>query len=153
MKALLAPALLAVAALMLGTILVLTCANSPSVLRPLDNPLTDLNLDLSNPASMFLYQQPTPDSPHPGVHQVDPQSTITPFPSRSAVPSQPTPLDLDNLPPPPPPLLAGVYQTYPYTLIIVGPERGIDDRSIIGIPNNNSPMPIVKPHVEVIPKS
>ena len=102
---------------------------------------------------MFLYQQPTPDLPHPGVHQVDPQSAITLFPGRSAVPSQPAPLDLDNLPPPPLPLPAGVYQTYPYTIIIVVPERGIDDQSIIGMPDTHSRMPIIKPHVGVIPKS
>ena len=152
MKTLLAPALLAFAALVLGTTLVLTCAEPPSVPPGINRTAMEQNPGLSTPATLGLYPQPTPPLYCPGVHQTDPQSFEILPTGRSAVPSQPTPLDLDNLPPPPPPLLAGVYQTYPYTIIIIEPARGIDDRSIIGVPYTDSRMPIIKPHLEVVPK-
>jgi hypothetical protein len=113
----------------------------------------DQNPGLSTPAPLGLYQQPTPRLPDHGVRQTNAQSTIALFrPERG--PLRAYPLDLDNLPPPPPPLPAGVYQTYPYTIIIIiVPGRRIDDRIIIGMPDTHSPIPIIKPHVEVVPKS
>jgi len=51
------------------------------------------------------------------------------------------------------PLQPGVYQTYPWTIIVVVPGVGRDGQDFVVRPNTNSPMPIVTPHVEVVPKS
>jgi hypothetical protein len=68
------------------------------------------------------------------------------------VSSKPTPIYLDKSITSQP-LQPGVYQTYPYTIILIVPGRGIDDRSFAEIPNANSKMPIIKPPVKVIPLS
>jgi hypothetical protein len=81
-----------------------------------------------------------------------PSSNI-PSTSQGFAPLKPTPIYLDKLPTPPPPLKPGVYQTYPYTIIIITPGRGIDDQSIVEIPNANSKMPVIKPHLKVVPLS
>ncbi|MGH7993027.1 MAG: hypothetical protein ACREDQ_05890, partial [Limisphaerales bacterium] len=47
----------------------------------------------------------------------------------------------------------GVYQTYPWTIILVVPGAITDNGDFIVKPNTNSAMPIIKPHVEVVPKS
>ena len=56
----------------------------------------------------------------------------------------------DNQSPPP-----GVYQTYPWTIILVVPGPQHDDGSVLGPGNTNglSRMPIINPHVEVVPRS
>jgi hypothetical protein len=50
------------------------------------------------------------------------------------------------------PLPPGVYQTYPWSIILVVPPRGIDDRSVLNMQITNSPMPAIEPPVEVLPK-
>jgi hypothetical protein len=66
--------------------------------------------------------------------------------------SKPIPVDIDELPtqcslPP------GVYQTYPWTIILVVPGAETHLRCFAVKPDTNSPMPIIKPHLEVVPKS
>lgn len=87
-------------------------------------------------------EPPPPSPPSAGVNSTN----------QLLVPSKPTPIFLDKLPSNQP-LQPGVYQTYPWTTILVVPGRGIDDGIFAVKPNTNSIMPIVKPHVEVIPKS
>jgi len=111
MKALLTPAILAVAALMLGTTLLLICAEPPP------SPLS-VGLDSTNQG--FVFSRPTPID----LYQRPGHQLLTP----------------------------GVYQTYPYTIILVVPKKGIDDRILANVPRTNSSMPVLKPHVEVIPK-
>lgn len=152
MKVLLAPAILVAAALMLGTTLVLNCAEPSSVVPPLVSTSTDLNFDQLKPASMFLYPQPTRDLPHPGIHQADSQSFKTGPIDRGPVSSQATPIYLDNQPKPAVPLQPGVYQTYPYTIIIVVPDADAYIRYAVVKPDSNFPMPIINPHLEVVPR-
>jgi len=153
MKALLTPAILAVAALMLGATLVLTSGEPSSISQSVDVPSIDRSFVLSTPASICLDQQPTARLLHPGVHQADPQSFKTLSTGRSAVPSEPIPIYLDKLSTPPPLLQPGVYQTYPWTIILVVPGAETHLRYFAVKPDTNSPMPIIKPHVEVVPKS
>jgi len=152
MKTLLAPALLAVAALLLGTTLLLTCAEPTSVPLGFNLAAVDQNPGPSTPAPVGLYQQPTPCLPA-GIHPADPQSFESLLPGSNVLLPKPTPLDLDNPPTSPAPLQPGVYQTYPYTIIVVVPGVGSNGRDFVVKPNTNSPMPIVKPRVEIIPKS
>lgn len=151
MKVLLAPAILVAAALMLGTTLLLNCAEPSSALPPVVSTSTDLNFDRSKPASMFLYPQPTRDLPHPGIHQADPQSFKTGPIDQGPVSSQPTPNYLDNPPTPTAPLQPGVYQTYPYTMIIVVPDADAYIRYVVVKPDSNFPIPIIKPQLDVVP--
>ena len=65
--------------------------------------------------------------------------------------SESAPIYLNNLPSPPPPLEPGVYQTYPYTIIIISTGSGIDEQSIHEVPNDNSRMPRIVPDLKVIP--
>jgi hypothetical protein len=65
--------------------------------------------------------------------------------------SKPTPVYLDKQPTPC--LLSpGVYQTYPWTMIVVVPEPEKYDRNFAIRISTNSPMPAVKPDMEVVPK-
>jgi hypothetical protein len=152
MKTLLVPALLALAALVLGTTLVLTCTE-PTTLGAVSMGRTSLFPQSSVPFDLGN----TPTSPQSGFNPFS-------FPAPGAFPRGFILTPTEPEPPEPKlPFLArqsdnqsqapGVYQTYPYTLIIIGPPRGIDDRSIIGAPSAPSRMPIIKPHVELVPKS
>ena len=153
MKALLTPAILAVAALMLGATLVLTSGEPSSISQSVDVPSIDRSFVFSTPASICLDQQPTARLLHPGVHQADPQSLKTLSTGENAVPSRPAPICLDQLPTPPSPLQPGVYKTYPWTIILVVPGAVTENGDFIVKPDTNSPMPIIKPHVEVVPQS
>jgi hypothetical protein len=150
MKALLTPAMLAVAALMLGAILVLTCTQPPAAANiPTSQPSVFTNSSLP----IDLGKPPTSPSPfQPGADQFTFPSPNTLPKDQIFAPSKPTPL-LALRQPDHQPLQPGVYQTYPYTIILVVPGRGIDDRILANAPNTNSPMPIITPHVEVVPKS
>ncbi|MGA9779671.1 MAG: hypothetical protein WBS33_15495 [Verrucomicrobiia bacterium] len=111
----------------------------------------DQNAGLSTPAPLGFYQQPTPRLPDHGVRQTNAQSVIALFPGRSAALSEPTPIYLDKQSGSQP-LQPGVYQTYPWTIILVVPGAETDIRYFAVKPDTNSQMPIIKPHVEVIPK-
>ncbi len=151
MKALLTPAILALAGLMLVATLVLISGAPSSISQSFGIPSTDPSFVLSKPASICLYQQPAPRLLYPGVQQADPQSLKT-FPTgRSAAPSRPVPIYLDKLPTPSAALLPGVYQTYPWTIILVVPGAVTENGDFIVKPNTNSPMPILRPPVEVVP--
>ncbi len=65
---------------------------------------------------------------------------------------KPAPIYLNKLPSPPPPLPPGVYQTYPYTIIIIVPGE-IDEQSIGEVPSANLRMPEIHPETKVVPKS
>ena len=49
-------------------------------------------------------------------------------------------------------LRPGVYQTYPYAMIVRVPGSGIDDGILGNIPNANSSMPRINPRVEAVPR-
>lgn len=151
MKTLLTPAILALAALLFGTTLVLTRGDAPSVSLSFDTASINRSSVLSKPAAICLYQPTTPGRLQPGVHEADPQSLKTFATDRSAVPSKPTPIYLGKLPAQSP-LQPGVYQTYPWTIILVVPGGVTENGDFIVKPNTNSPMPIIRPHVEVVPK-
>jgi hypothetical protein len=161
MRSVLTAAMLTVVTLMLGATLVLTCGESSTVSPSFNIPSPDRGSVFSVPTSIYPDKQPTPHPLRPGVHQTDPSSFNTYSRDPNSVFSNPTPITiwlgnpfyLNKLPTPPPPLLAGVYQTYPWTIIIVVPGRGIDDRIIVELTNTNSKMPIIKPHLEVVPLS
>jgi|SRR5579859_2981432 len=152
MKTLLTPAILALAGLMLGATLVLISDEPPSISRSFGIPSIDQSFVLSKPASIYLHQQPVPRLLYPGVAQADPQSLKT-FPTgRTAAPSQPVPIYLNKLPTPSAALQPGVYQTYPWTIILVVPGAVTENGDFILKPNTNSLMPIIRPHVEVVPR-
>src|SRR5690348_9624065 len=150
MKALLTPAILAFAALLFGTTLVLTSGDAPSVSPSFDTASSNRSSVFSKPAAICLYQPVTPGLLQPGVHEADPQSLKTFSADRSAVPSRPTPVYLGRLPTASP-LQPGVYQTYPWTIILVVPGGVTENGDFIVKPNTNSPMPIIRPRVEVVP--
>ncbi|HLZ53727.1 MAG TPA: hypothetical protein VKS19_04530 [Verrucomicrobiae bacterium] len=152
MKTLLTPAILALAGLMLGATLVLISDEPPSISRSFGIPSIDQSFVLSKPAPIYLHQQPAPRLLYPDVPQADPQSLKT-FPTgRSAAPSRPVPIYLDKLPTPSAALQPGVYQTYPWTIILVVPGAVTENGDFILKPNTNSLMPIIRPHVEVVPR-
>ena len=65
--------------------------------------------------------------------------------------SKPMPVHLDKQPAPcllPP----GVYQIHPWALIVIVPDPEKYDRNFVTRMNTNSPMPAIKPPVEVLPK-
>jgi hypothetical protein len=64
----------------------------------------------------------------------------------------PTPMDLSKQCPGQP-LQPGVYQTYPWTIILAVPKRGIDEGIFGNPPSTNSQMPVINPHVEAVPSS
>lgn len=151
MKPVLTAAILAVVTLALGATLVRTCSEPSSGSPSFSIPSTGQSFAFSAPASI------QPGKPQtlllrPGVHQShSPSSDVLPK-DRDFVLSKPVPLHLDKLPYPthlPP----GVYQTYPYTIILMVPGTGMDDRIFGEIPNANSRIPTLNPHVEVVPKS
>ena len=154
MKLLLTAAILAMAALIIGVTAALTCAEPTtmggvSIGRTSSFPQSSMPFDLGN----------MPTSPQSG-------SNLFSFPVPGAFPKGfiLTPIE-PELPEPRLPLLArqsdnqsqppGVYQTYPWTIIIVVPGPQHDDFSVLGPGNTNglSRMPIIKPHLEVVPKS
>jgi hypothetical protein len=55
----------------------------------------------------------------------------------------------------PEPLKPGVYQTLPYTCLVIVPGPCPDDKSIIGKQGDGSmsPMPVIKPDLQLIPWS
>jgi hypothetical protein len=57
--------------------------------------------------------------------------------------------------PAPPVLKPGVYETAPYSCIVVVPGLHPDDRALIGSDsgNNYSAMPIIRPDLQFIPRS
>jgi len=61
------------------------------------------------------------------------------------------PVEVPERHPPSGRLPPGVYQTYPYTILLMAPRSGIDDRILAQPPNPNSKMPVIKPHIEVVP--
>jgi len=65
--------------------------------------------------------------------------------------SEPTPIYLDKQSDKQP-LRPGVYQTYPWTIILVVPGPETHTQYFAVKPGTNSPMPIIQPHVEVVPK-
>jgi len=152
MKALLTTAMVAVATLVLGATLVLTCTEPSSDALSFNTLSTDRNFVFATPASIHLGEPQTPHSLRPEVHQTtSPSFDILPK-DRGFVLSQPTPLHLDKLPWPSA-LQPGVYKTYPYTIILIVPGSGIDDRIFGEIPNANSKMPRIKPNVKAVPLS
>jgi hypothetical protein len=72
---------------------------------------------------------------------------------RSFLYAKPIPVHLDTPPLPALPLQPGAYQTYPWTIIIVAPGRGIDDRILAEMPTDHSRMERIQPHVRVVPLS
>jgi hypothetical protein len=58
-------------------------------------------------------------------------------------------------------LRAGVYETIPYTSVVIVPAPNVDDRSVIPWPrsglastgNGKAPMPIIKPELQFIPRT
>jgi hypothetical protein len=50
-------------------------------------------------------------------------------------------------------LKPGVYQTRPYTIILIVPEAGLDDRCVVGASGDFSRMPNAKPDVQAVPKT
>ena len=145
--------MLAVGALILGVTLVLTCAG-PSALSPVTEDVLISQIPLSS-RSPVIY----PEKLEPLRSQLQPGSNQIPFPPSDTLtkdhiftPFKPMPLSLaerpQNCPLPP-----GVYQTYPWTIILVVPGTGIDDRILANPPDTNSFTPIIKPHVEVVPKA
>ena len=151
MKPLLTAAILAVATLVLGATLVRTCY-APSISPSFNIPSTDRGLVFPTFTSIQLGKPETPCSLGPGIHQTNSPSLNTVQKDRGSVFSKPTPIYLDKQPTPhslPP----GVYQTYPWTIILVVPGAETDIRYFAVKPDTNSIMPVIKPHVEVIPKS
>jgi len=153
MKPLLTTAMVAVATLVLGATLVLTCAEPSSDSPSFNISAPDRNFVFSTPVSIHPGEPPNSHSLQPGIHQSNsPSFDILPK-NRGFVLSKPAPIYLDKLPTPPPPLQPGVYQTYPWTIIIIAPGSGIDDRIFGESPNARSQMPRIKPHVKAIPLS
>ena len=66
---------------------------------------------------------------------------------------QPAPLNLEQarvssqLPRP------GVYKTEPYAIILVVPERGMDDRILSGASDVHSQMPVINPGLKAVPRT
>ena len=58
---------------------------------------------------------------------------------------------LDRNPRPLGPLAPGVYQTRPYSMILVVPKPGLDDRCVVEATNADSKMPVVKPDMQAVP--
>jgi hypothetical protein len=144
MKPLLTAAILAVVTLILGATLVLTC-DEPSSISP--------SFKIPSPDRSFVFSKPTPIYPDklPTTYPLSPPfNTLST--DRSSVFSKPPPIYLDKSPTSQP-LPPGVYQTYPYTIILIVPGRGIDDRIVVEPPNANSKMPRIKPPMKVIPLS
>ena len=144
MKALLTPVILALVAVMLGATLVLTNGKTSRV------PPSTLMVP---PNQIFGFSKPVPDhlsglqTPRAFPPTIGHNST-----GHDIAFSKPTPLDLNQQPTPhllPP----GVYQTYPWTIILVVPGAGMNARDFTVKPDTNSPMPIIIPHVEVVPIS
>jgi len=75
-----------------------------------------------------------------------------PSPDQILAVSKPTPVYFDKSSPTQP-LQPGVYQTYPYTIILIVPGGSIGDRCFIEIPNANSKIPSISPDLKVIPMS
>ena len=144
MKPTLTPAILAIAALMLGATLVLT-GGETSPAPPLTG-MVSTNQILVPPKPAPIHQDSLL-TPHPLSLTINNQPA-----NQLLAPSKPTPIYLDKRSDNQP-LQPGVYQTYPWTIILIVPGRGIDDEILAVKPNTNSIMPILKPHVEVVPKS
>jgi len=51
----------------------------------------------------------------------------------------------------PQPLQPSVYQTRPYSIILVVPKTGLDDHCVASATGANSRMPVVKPELRLIP--
>jgi hypothetical protein len=51
------------------------------------------------------------------------------------------------------PLKPGIYQTYPYAIVLIVPEPVNDNCKIEAQPNIDSKMRIFQPKIEVVPKS
>jgi len=104
---------------------------SPKITPPLVLGSTNLEFGLSNrpPGELF---QPLRPLPQP-LREVPETNFETNLPSAQLSP--------------------GVYETRPYTMMVIVPGSGIDDRILGMTPDANFPMPIIKPHVEVVPKS
>jgi len=51
------------------------------------------------------------------------------------------------------PLKPGTYQTYPYAMILLVPKPVNDDCKIEAQPDIDSKMPVLRPKIEVVPKS
>ncbi|HXR48157.1 MAG TPA: hypothetical protein VN784_12030 [Candidatus Limnocylindrales bacterium] len=150
MKGLLTPAILAVAVLVFGVTVVLTCSQPPATADVLTGqsfllPKSFLPMGLENlPTSLSPLQFDPDHLAFPPARQLNPSDTDTP--SEPKLPLLAKRSEHQSLAP-------GVYQTYPWTIILVVPERGIDDWSILPRTGTNSLMPVIKPRVEVIPKA
>jgi len=104
---------------------------SPQITPPLDPGSTNLEFGLSNrpPGKLF---QPLRPLPQP-LREMPERNFETNFPSA--------------------PLSPGVYETKPYTMMVIVPGSGIDDRMLGATPGANSKMPVINPHIEAVPMS
>jgi hypothetical protein len=142
MKPLLTTAILAFTVLIFVAAIVLANGGSSSISAALNLPSTGPGFEFSQLAPVNSSKL---SAPHPFSQSPDSRSM-----NRLAF-SKPAPSYLNNRPSPPPPLEPGVYQTYPYTIIIIATGRGIDEQSIHEAPNDNSRMPRIVPDLKVIP--
>lgn len=150
MKPLLTATILTVATLVFGVTLVSICHEPSSCAPSLGIHSTGHSLAFS---VLALIQPGESQILHPRseLHQHNsPSSDLLPK-DRNSVSSKPVPLHLDKLPASPH-LRPGVYQTYPYAMIVIVPGGRIDDVILGDKPDTASKMPIIKPHVDVIPK-
>lgn len=145
--------MLAVVTMVFGATLVWTCCHPLSAARFVHTLPTNQGLAFWLPASIHL-AKPQPPHLQPGIRQTNsPSSDLLPK-DRGFVLAKPVPIYLDkqlwNQP-----LRPGVYQTYPYSIILVVPGRMHDDSSVLGAGNTNNifKMPIIRPHLKVIPRT
>jgi hypothetical protein len=144
MKPLLTAAILAFTALAFVAAIVLANGGSSSVSAALNLPSTRPGFEFSQLAPIDSCKL---SAPHPFSQSPDTRSM-----NRLAF-SKPAPIYLNNRPSPPPPLEPGIYQTYPYTIIIIVPRKGIDEQIFGEVPNAELGMPEINPQIDVIPKS
>ena len=49
------------------------------------------------------------------------------------------------------PFAPGLYRSEPYTCLVLVPDRGIDEKSVVDPGKTASPMPLVKPELKLVP--
>ena len=144
MKPLLTATIVAVVALSVGAMIVV-CMEPASGFHQLAS--NDIASDAS---AVALTKALTERLPNAGIHEGQPKVLDKPERGNGFTLSQPRSLYLDkdayNQP-----LTPGIYQTFPYTIILGVPGRGIDNGILGTASTNNFNMPVIRPRIRAVP--